>query len=82
MSKKNVHAVCDTARLSVRPVSVALALAIAGLALAGPVAEASFPGRNGLIAFTGEGPPFEPKPRGEGAWTIRVVNPLTGVPGS
>ena len=40
-------------------------------------AEASFPGRNGLIAFAGEGPPFNTK-HTEGAWTIRVVNPRSG----
>jgi Tol biopolymer transport system component len=59
-------------------VVVGLGAAMACFASAVPVAEASFPGRNGLIAFAGEGPPFEPKPRGEGAWTIRVVNPRSG----
>jgi Tol biopolymer transport system component len=43
-----------------------------------PAAEASFPGRNGQIAFAGEGPPFNTKRVREGAWTIRVVNPRSG----
>jgi Tol biopolymer transport system component len=43
-----------------------------------PSAEASFPGRNGLIAFAGEGPPFNTNRVPEGAWTIRVVNPRSG----
>ena len=37
---------------------------------AAPAAEASFPGRNGEIAFVGRGT--------HGAWTIRVVNPRSG----
>src|SRR4051812_18936355 len=41
-----------------------------------PAAEASFPGRNGLIAFAGEGPPFN-RFR-QGAFTIRGVNPRSG----
>lgn len=56
------------------PLAAAVACSVSGVS----VAEASSPGRNGLIAFAAEGPPFEPKPRGEGAWTIRVVNPRSG----
>lgn len=55
-----------------------LVAAVTCSTLAVPVAEASFPGKNGLIAFAGEGPPFEPKPRGEGAFTIRVVDARSG----
>jgi Tol biopolymer transport system component len=44
-----------------------------------PAAEASFPGRNGVIAFAREGPPFDRKPPREGgAWTIWVADPRTG----
>jgi Tol biopolymer transport system component len=47
------------------------ALVVASACLAAvPAAEASFPGRNGLIAFVRGG--------GHGGWTIRVVDPRSG----
>jgi Tol biopolymer transport system component len=55
-----------------------LTFALVWLAAVVPGAEASFPGRNGLIAFVGEGPPFNTKGVPEGAWTIRVVNLRSG----
>jgi Tol biopolymer transport system component len=70
VSKANVHAVCRTARLSVCRASIALALALASLALVGPVAEASFPGRNGLLAV-GRFAPGQ-------AVTIWLVDPRSG----
>jgi Tol biopolymer transport system component len=66
-------------RLPLRPqVLAVLTFALVWLAGVVPGAEASFPGRNGLIAFAGEGPPFNTKRVPEGAWTIRVVNPRMG----
>ena len=59
-------------------VVVVMVMVVACLVLAVPAAEASFPGRNGLIAFAREGPPFEPKPRGEAAWTLWVVDSRSG----
>lgn len=54
-----------------------LALALVWVSAVVASAEASFPGRNGLIAFAREGPPFNPK-HAEGAWTIQVVSPRSG----
>jgi Tol biopolymer transport system component len=51
---------------------------LVGLASAVPAAEASFPGRNGLIAFAREGPPFELTPPVLGAQTIWLVDPRSG----
>ena len=66
-------------RLPLRPQMLAVpTFALVWLAAVVPSAEASFPGRNGLIAFAGEGPPFNTKRVPEGAWTIRVVNPRSG----
>jgi hypothetical protein len=66
-------------RLPLRPQMLAvLTFALVWLAAVVPVAEASFPAGNGLIAFAGEGPPFNTKRVPEGAWTIRVVNPRSG----
>jgi Tol biopolymer transport system component len=66
-----VHAVGHSARLSVCRASVALASALACLGFAGPVAEASFPGANGLLAVER----FDPL-----RWdvTIWLVDPRTG----
>jgi WD40-like Beta Propeller Repeat len=50
MAQENVRAVGHSARFSGCRASAALAFAFACLALAGPAAEASFPGRNGLLA--------------------------------
>lgn len=56
-----------------------LALAAVCAASGAAAAEASFPGRNGLIAFVREGPPFDRQPPREGgAWTIWVADPTTG----
>jgi Tol biopolymer transport system component len=55
-----------------------LVAAAACAALVPSVAEASFPGRNGLIAVSREGPPFEFKPHVAGAFTLAVVNPRSG----
>ena len=59
-------------------VLVALAAAVASWMLGPSLAEASFPGQNGLIAFPREGPPFNKARNPEGAWTIWVVNPRSG----
>lgn len=73
MSQENVEVARRTARLFVSRVRVALVFALPCMALAGPVAEASFPGRNGVIAFTREAPS-----RGEGAFTIWIADPSSG----
>jgi Tol biopolymer transport system component len=65
-------------RLPLRPQTLAvLTLGSVWSGAAVPGAEASFPGRNGVIAFVREGPPFNQKPR-EGAGTIWVADPRTG----
>jgi Tol biopolymer transport system component len=47
--------------------------------LAVPSAEASFPGRNGMIAFTRDGPPFRAEdPRRVGAGTLWIVHSRSG----
>src|SRR5262245_63045631 len=51
---------------------------LACFAFAVPVAEASFPGSNGLIAFTREGPPFDNTPPVVGAETIWAIDPRDG----
>jgi dipeptidyl aminopeptidase/acylaminoacyl peptidase len=79
MSRENAELARRIARLSVSRVWIALALALGCLALTGPAAEASYPGRNGLIAFVHEDRPFDPKrPRESGAGTIWVADPRTG----
>ena len=73
----NVRAVGCLARSGVCRGLVALALTSASGALAASVAEASFPGRNGLIAFGRVGPPFGTAP-GLGARTIWLADPRSG----
>jgi Tol biopolymer transport system component len=66
-------------RLLSRHARSTLALVAVCVASGVAVSEASFPGRNGLIAFVREGPPFDRKPPREGgAWTIWVADPRTG----
>ena len=83
----NVRAVGCLARSGVCRGLVGVALASASGAVAASVAEASFPGRNGLIAFGRVGRPFGTAP-GLGARTIWLADPrsgrsrqLTAVPG-
>jgi Tol biopolymer transport system component len=59
-------------------VVVGLVGALGCFASAVPVAEASFPGGDGLIAFLREGPPFNKARNPVGAWTIWVANPSSG----
>jgi Tol biopolymer transport system component len=70
---EDAHAVGRTAPLSAWRASLALVLLLGCLPLAGSIAEASFPGRNGVIAFTREAPS-----RGEGAWTIWAADTASG----
>jgi len=70
---------CSRSGLLSRHARFTLALAAVCVASGAAVAEASFPGRNGLIAYAREGPPFDRKPPREGgAWTIWVADPRTG----
>ena len=73
----NVHAVGCLARSLVCRGLVALALVSASGAVAASVAEASFPGSNGLIAFGRVGRPFVTAPV-LGARTISLADPRSG----
>ena len=73
----NVRAVGCLPRSGVCRGLVGVALTSASGALAASVAEASFPGRNGLIAFATGGPPFGTAP-GLGARTIWLADPRSG----
>jgi Tol biopolymer transport system component len=73
MSHEQVGALGRVARLFISRGLIPLGVALACIAVAGPAAEASFPGRNGVIAFTREAPS-----RGEGAWTIWAAEAASG----
>ena len=58
--------------------SIGLVAAVACAALVVPTAQALYPGRNGVIAFAANGPPFHPERPAAGARTIRVADPRSG----
>jgi Tol biopolymer transport system component len=78
MSQESMNVVRQVVPVHRRHALVALALALASLAAIAPAANASFPGRNGLIAFAREGPPFDLTPPVTGAQTIWLADPRSG----